>query len=191
MKQNDSAAGGWLFFIGIIVITIYFYNRLISRRNQITNAYGAIDVVLKQRFDLIPNLVKCVQGYTTHEEQVLTLITSLRKDAAQAVADAESAIVIDTKLSGALALLMTHIENYPELKSDRNFRRMQEALDEVELSLSAARRNYNQSVKDYNDALETFPSNQVARLFRMKRRSMFRVAPPEGRAPAVDVGFNG
>ena len=170
----------------IAVFLILIYNNLVAKKNQVANAFSTIDVLLKKRFDLIPNLIKMVKRYMQHEVDVLTQVTDMRTKALSGhMTDAEM-VEMDQKISGALGKIMVAVENYPDLKASENFISLQASLNEVEEQISAARRAYNASVKDYNNALEMFPSNIVAGLMRYQRKVFFEIDAREKQP--VDVG---
>ena len=147
--------------IGLLV-GISFYNGLIRKRNQVTNAFSAIDVMLKKRFDLLPNLVETVKQYMSYEESTLTKITSLRTRAESGqLSDAEK-IDLDKQIGSAVSGMMLTVENYPDLKANQNFMNLQTTWTESEEQIAAARRNYNASVTAYNDSVMTFPGSMFA-----------------------------
>ena len=170
----------------IVLLLILIYNSLVGKKNQVANAFSSIDVLLKKRFDLIPNLTKMVKRYMQHEADVLTRVTEMRsKSLSGRMTDAE-AVVMDQEVSSALGKIMVAVENYPDLKASENFINLQASLNEVEEQISAARRAYNASVKDYNNALEMFPSSIVARLMGYQQKVFFEISTQERRN--VDVG---
>jgi len=163
--------------IGLLLILIY--NNLIGKKNQVANAFASIDVLLKKRFDLIPNLIKVVKGYMEHEAAVLKRVTEIRTRAlAGQMTDKETADM-DREISGLLNKVMATVENYPDLKASENFLNLQASLNEVEEQISAARRAYNASVKDYNNAVEMFPGNMVAGLMGYQTKVFFQVNAKE------------
>jgi LemA protein len=170
----------------IVLLLILIYNSLVGKKNQVANAFSSIDVLLKKRFDLIPNLTKMVKRYMQHEADVLTRVTEMRsKSMSGRMTDAE-AVVMDQEVSSALGKIMVAVENYPDLKASENFINLQASLNEVEEQISAARRAYNASVKDYNNALEMFPSSIVARLMGYQQKVFFEISTQERQN--VDVG---
>ena len=170
--------------IGLFLILIY--NSLVSKKNQVANAFSSIDVLLKKRFDLIPNLIKMVKRYMQHEVNVLTQVTDMRTKAMSGQMSDSETVDMDQKVSSAIGKIMVAAENYPELKASENFINLQASLNEVEEQISAARRAYNASVKDYNNALEMFPSNIVAGLMRYQKKVFFEIDARESQP--VDVG---
>ncbi len=177
--------------IGIIVmllgIVIATYNGLVRLRNQVKNAWAQIDVQLKRRHDLIPNLVETVKGYMQHERGTLEAVTSARNLAQAAsgagVADRAKA---EGELSSALSRLLAVVENYPDLKANQNFLALQEELTSTENKISFSRQYYNDSVMRYNNQTQLFPSNMVASMTGFKASEFFEVKAAEEReAPKV------
>ncbi len=166
------------FIIGIIVllflITVSIYNRLIRLRNNREQAFADIDVQLKQRHDLIPQLVDTVKGYMGHERGVLTEITEARSNAMKATTINEK-IAAEGRLSTALDGLKVSVEAYPDLKASQNFMDLQNEIADIENKLAAARRFFNSATKELNVAIEVFPSNLIAILFNFKRETMFEL----------------
>jgi len=158
----------------LIIILIGMYNTLVRFRNQVKNAWSQIDVQLKRRHDLIPNLIETVKGYMTHERETLENITKYRSQAMEAdgvgnIAKAESA------LSGALGKLNIAFENYPDLKANQNFLALQEELSSTENKIAFSRQNYNDQVMTYNNKIEMFPSNIIAGMFGFKASEFFEI----------------
>jgi len=167
-----------LFFLGVIVIVILIvislYNKLVTLRNNREQAFADVDVQLKQRHDLIPQLVESVKGYMGHERGVLTEITEARSNAMKATTISEK-IAAENKLSTALDGLKVSVEAYPDLKASQNFMDLQNEISDVENKIAAARRFFNSSTKELNVATEMFPSNLIATLFNFKREAMFEL----------------
>ncbi|MGQ9621172.1 MAG: LemA family protein [Bacteroidales bacterium] len=162
-----------LIFI-LFLMAVSIYNRLIRFRNNREQAFADIDVQLRQRHDLIPQLVEAVKGYMAHERGVLTEITEARASAMKATGINEK-IEAETRLSAALQALRISVEAYPDLKASQNFMDLQNEISDVENKLAAARRFFNSATKELNVAVETFPSNLVAALFNFKREVMFEL----------------
>jgi len=162
-----------------VFIIVILYNSLVSKKNQANNAFATIDVLLKKRYDLIPNIVSCVQNYMKHEKSVLTEITALRSQAVSGELSADDKIRLDKKISSMVSGIMVAVENYPELKASQNFLQLQAALNEIEEQISAARRAYNSAVTDLNNAIEMFPTNIVASMMNYKQRALFETAQAE------------
>src|SRR5512140_149605 len=167
-----------LFFLAIIVLFILFavslYNRLVRLRNNREQAFADVDVQLKLRHDLIPQLVDSVKGYMGHERGVLTAITEARTNAMKATSINEK-IEAENKLSTALEGLKVSVEAYPDLKASQNFLDLQNEISDVENKIAAARRFFNSATKELNVATEMFPSNLIATLFNFKREPMFEL----------------
>ena len=179
--------------VGIIVVLLFllmgFYNGLVRLRNQVKNAWAQIDVQLKRRYDLIPNLVETVRGYMKHERETLEAVTKAR-NLAQQVSSAGAAArgKAEGELSAALSRLLAVAESYPDLKANQNFLALQEELTSTENKISFSRQYYNDSVLRYNNQTQVFPSNMVANMFRFKADEFFEVTVPEERA-APRVSF--
>ena len=146
----------------LLIIGIGMYNSLIGKKNQVSNAFSAIDVMLKKRFDLLPNLIETVKQYTKYEGDTLTKVVELRAQSNSAGLSAEQKLDIDRQLSSGVKNLMVTVENYPDLKANQNFLNLQTTWTESEEQIAAARRNYNASVTDYNDAIMMFPGSIFA-----------------------------
>jgi LemA protein len=168
----------FLIFIAIIVVIGFFlvsiYNSLIGLRNRVKNAWSQIDVQLKRRHDLIPNLIETVKGYMTHERQIMENITKYRSQAMDANTVGEKASA-EGLLSGALGQLRVQVENYPDLKANQNFLALQEELTSTENKISYARQAYNDQVLFFNNKIQMFPSNIIAGMFSFKEEEFFEV----------------
>jgi len=174
------------FFLVILALVVIFiiwmvslYNRLVRLRNNRENAFADIDVQLRQRHDLIPQLVEAVKGYMKHESTVLTEITNARANAMKATTIDEK-IQAEQLLSGALRGLQVAVEAYPDLKASQNFMQLQEEISDIENKLAASRRYFNSATKELNVATEVFPSNIVATMYGFKKEMMFDLGE-EGR----------
>ena len=159
----------------VVLIVIFTYNRLVKLRNNRENAFADIDVQLKQRHDLIPQLVDAVKGYMKHESQVLTDITDARSKAMSATG-LNDRIDAENHLSGALAGLRVAVEAYPDLKASKNFMNLQEEISDVENKLAASRRYFNSATKELNNAIQVFPAVLFAGMFGFKRQPMFEIS---------------
>jgi LemA protein len=171
---------------GGLALLAWTFNSVVAARNAVDKAFASVSVMLKKRFDLVPNLVDAVQRYTEHESEVLEEVTRLRAEAGTGELSAERARELDGKLDRALSRLLVTAESYPELKASDNFQQLQRALNEVEEQISAARRTYNAAVKHYDDALHMFPTNVLARLAGFRERPYFEI--PQGHDERPDVG---
>jgi len=176
--------------IVVLAILIGAYNGLIRRRNQIENAWSQIDVQLKRRHDLIPNLIETCKGYMTHERETLESITKARNLATQAsgggVADPAKA---ETSLTQALSNFYVVVENYPDLKASTNFMQIQEELTSTENKIGFSRQAYNDGVMQLNNKIEMFPSNIIAGMFNFVAATLFEVED-EAQREAVKVDFS-
>ncbi len=166
-----------IWIIPVIVVVIIFwliaiYNSLVRLRNTRQNAFADIDVQLKQRHDLVPQLVETVKGYATHERELLTKIT-LARTAAMGATTIDEKIKTETQLSAALQGLKVAVEAYPDLKANQNFLQLQEELSDIENKLAAARRYFNAATTEYNTGIETFPANMIAGSFGFRRETLF------------------
>ena len=165
-----------LIVVGIILLIVLWvvslYNRLVRLRNRRENAFADIDVQLRQRHDLVPQLVDTVKGYAGHERELLLKVTEART-AAMAATSIDGKIVAEQQLSTALAGLKVQVEAYPDLKANQNFLQLQEELSDIENKLAAARRFFNGATTEYNNSVESFPGNLIARNFGFKREIMF------------------
>ena len=165
------------YIIPLVIVVIVFwligiYNSLVRLRNTRQNAFADIDVQLKQRHDLIPQLVETVKGYATHERELLIRVTEART-AAMGATTIDEKIKTETQLSSALQGLKVSVEAYPDLKANQNFLQLQEELSDIENKLAAVRRYFNAATTEYNNGIETFPSNLIANNFGFKRETMF------------------
>ena len=166
-----------IFVVVVAVVAMYavqIYNSLVKLRNQVKNAWSQIDVQLKRRHDLIPNLIETVKGYMTHERDTLENITRARSSAvdASSVADKSKA---ESELSGALQRFNLVVENYPDLKANQNFLSLQEELTSTENKISFSRQAYNDQVLFYNNKIEMFPSNILAGMFNFIKEEFFEI----------------
>ena len=164
----------------ILIAVISIYNSLVKSRLKVKNAWSQIDVQLQRRFDLIPNLVETVKGYTKHEESVLTKVTDLRTSWAKASTVHEKAELAN-ELSNTLKTIMAVSENYPDLKANQNFSQLQEELQNTENKISFSRQFYNDVVTKYNTKLEVFPSNLIASIFKFTAEELFEVDNEEAK----------
>ena len=186
---------GWI-LLGIIALIIAFvvglYNRLVTLRNRVKNAFAQIDVQLTRRHDLIPNLVEAVKGYIKHERETLEAVIQARNTAIAGLKMAEANPsnakamqelgTAETALTGALSRLMVVAEAYPELKANQNMMQLTEELSSTENRVAFSRQGFNDSVMDYNNACEMFPSGVIARTFRFKPATMLEIEDVAKRA---------
>ena len=171
---------GWV-VLGIIVVLVIWaisiYNSLVAMRQRTNQAFADIDVQLKQRHDLIPNLVETVKGYAAHEREVLERVVELRNRCAAQASTGTANQADEQQLVAGLQRLFAIVENYPQLKADQHFLRLQEELVNTEDRIQAARRFYNGNVRDYRNKCEQFPSSIVAGMFNFKPADYFDVEP--------------
>jgi LemA protein len=165
----------------LVLIAVSLYNRLVRLRNNREQAFADVDVQLKQRHDLIPQLVDSVKGYMGHERGVLTDITEARSNAMKATTINEK-IDAENKLSTALEGLKVSVEAYPDLKASQNFMELQNEISDIENKIAAARRFFNSATKELNVAIELFPSNLIATLFNFKRETLFELGTQRAEA---------
>ncbi|RHJ94983.1 LemA family protein [Parabacteroides bouchesdurhonensis] len=162
--------------VAILVIVVLWvvslYNSLVKLRNNRENAFADIDVQLKQRYDLIPQLVETVKGYAAHEKETLERVINARNGAISAKTIDEK-IAADNMLTSALSGLKITLEAYPDLKANQNFLQLQEEIADLENKLSSVRRYFNSATKELNNAIQTFPSNIIANMFGFHRETMF------------------
>ena len=174
----------FLFFVIVIAVAAIYgvsiYNSLVRLRNQVKNAWSQIDVQLKRRHNLIPNLIETVKGYMTHERDTLENITKARSAAvdASSIGDKSKA---ESQLSGALGKFNLVVENYPDLKANQNFLSLQEELTSTENKISFARQSYNDQVLFYNNKIEMFPSNLLAGMYHFMKEEFFEIEVDEER----------
>ncbi len=172
----------------LVIAVISIYNRLVQLHMRAHEAMSDIDVQLKRRYDLIPNLIETVKGYMKHERTVLENVTQARANAAGATGNPLERNDAENALSGTLKTLFAVAENYPDLKANTNFLQLQQELADTENKIQAARRFYNGNIRDLNIAIETFPSNILANLFGFKEEKFFEVEAAEEKEP-VKVRF--
>jgi LemA protein len=165
-----------LIVVGIILLIVFWvigiYNKLVRLRNRRQNAFADIDVQLRQRHDLVPQLVETVKGYAGHEREVLQRVTEARSAAVNA-GSIDAKILAEQQLTSALQGLKIQVEAYPDLKANQNFLQLQEELSDIENKLAASRRFFNGATTEYNNAVEAFPGNLIAGNFGFKREIMF------------------
>ena len=167
--------------IGVVILFagIFIYNSLIAKKNQVKNVFGTIDVLLKKRYDLLPNLIATVKAYMQHERNLLNEITELRAKAVSGKMSDDEHVELDNKLSKMLGGIMVAVENYPDLKANENFMHLQRTMNELEEQISAARRAYNAAINTYNNAVEMFPTNLVASAMGYKQKKFFEISPEQ------------
>jgi LemA protein len=177
---------GILFILALVSVVIY--NGLISKKNSVENALSSVDVYLKKRADLIPDLVETVKQYAAHESKLLQELTEARVKLSSSSSIPPAAQ--DSMMGQIFGKVIAVAENYPDLKASQNFINLQLSLNEAEEQLAAARRSYNSSVKEFNDAIEMFPSSFVAARLGLKRKESFKVSEADSKKPDVKQLFN-
>ena len=175
--------------IGIVVVIggwlMMTYNGLVNLRNMMQEGWSGIDVQLKRRFDLIPNLVETVKGYATHEKDTLQNVTEARTAVTNAGSDTEARLQAENMLTGTLRTLFAVAESYPDLKANTNFLQLQEQLANIENDLQMARRYYNGTVRNLNNGIQKFPAVLIARSFGFKEATFFQVEEEAKQTPKV------
>ena len=172
----------WIFLVLVLIALaiIFMYNGLIRSKNRVGEAWSDIDVQLKRRYDLIPNLVNTVKGYAKHESEVFEKVTEARANAMKAQTSAEHSQA-EAQLGKMLLNVMAVAENYPELKASENFRALQEELSDTENKIQAARRFYNSQVLEFNNKIEVFPTNVLAGMFSFTKKEFFELGDAKER----------
>jgi LemA protein len=168
----------------LLLVIVAMYNRLVRLRNRSENAWAQVDVQLRRRYDLIPNLVEAVKGYASHERETFEAVTNARAAAQQAQGVAQQAQA-ENVLTAALGRLFAVAEAYPQLRATENFQQLQAQLADVEQNIAVARQVYNDTVLTYDNALETVPTNVVAGIFNFRERAYFETEGVTRDAPAV------
>ena len=169
----------------LVLLVIGLYNGLVRSRNQVENAWSQIDVQLKRRIDLVPNLVETVKGYAAHEQSTLEAVVNARNAAMAAPATPTGQAAADNQLTGALRQLFALSERYPDLKANQNFLALQEELTATEGRVAYARQFYNDSVLTYNNKLQAFPSVLIANMFNFTKRDYFEADEASRQVPKV------
>lgn len=172
----------------VAVAVVSLYNKLVRLRNTVRSSWSDIDVQLKKRYDLVPNLVETVKGYATHEQSLFTKVTDARARAIEASGPGETAKA-ENVLRDSLKSLFAVAEAYPDLKANQDFLQLQIQLKEIEDSIESARRYYNAVVRDFNTAIEQFPSNLIASRFGFEKNDFFELSSPEVERKPIKVGF--
>lgn len=176
--------------IASTIFLIVIYNTIVRRKNEIDNAFGSIDVMLKKRHDLIPNLVNAVKVYMAHEKNTLNEIVALRNNASENNLPIEEKVKLENALTKSLGNIMVKVEAYPDLKASENFLQLQQALNEAEDQISASRRFYNSAVTQYNNSIQVFPNNIIAPIFNFDKRAVYESLESERLGPDISVQFS-
>jgi LemA protein len=172
--------------ITLLIALIWMYNSLIQKRNAIDNAYFSMDVMLKKRYDLIPQLVETVKGYMHHERDMLVQLTKLRQQAYSDNLDTNTKVEIDNKINASLQKLFVSFENYPQLKSSDNFLHLQRSINETEEQLAASRRFYNAAINDYHNAIEMFPTSIMGSWMGLRHKTFFSIGEEQKQVPSIN-----
>jgi LemA protein len=183
--------GGWIIIAIIVLLALYLiftYNALVRMRNSVENAWRQIDVQLKRRHDLIPNLVEAVKGYMQFERDTLTQVVEARNRAVAAPSQ-EARLQAENQLTAGLGRLLAIMENYPQLKADQNVLQLQEQLTTTENQISFSRQAYNDAVLEFNNRIETFPGNLIAGQFGFHPADYFKAPPEEQAVPKIDLSL--
>jgi LemA protein len=189
MDSSTITALAFFFFLaGVLIYAVILYNGLVRLRNENDRAWANIDVLLKQRHDEIPNLVETVKGYMQHEQQTLLAVTQARADSINASSVAQKAVA-DLKIASALHSLFAVAENYPQLKANQNFLKLQTRISELEERIADRREFFNDDVNTYNTRIGQIPDVFVASFMNLKRREMFKVSEQD--RSQVEVSFQG
>ena len=179
-----------LIVVGLVVVwAVYAFNRFVSLRNRAEEAWADIEVQLKRRYDLIPNLVNTVKGYATHESSAFENVTRARSAAMGASGPTPTHAEAENMLTGALKSIFALAEAYPDLKANQNFLALQNELSDTENKIQAARRFYNSNVRDLNTGLESFPGNIIAGMFRFSQKEFFDLADKDAAQNPVELKF--
>ncbi len=179
-----------LIILGVLVVwAIYIFNRFVSLRNRAEEAWADIEVQLKRRYDLIPNLVNSVKGYATHESSAFENVTKARSMAMGASGPTPAHAQAENMLTGALKSIFAIAEAYPDLKANTNFLELQRELSDTENKIQAARRFYNTTVMALNTAIESFPGNFAAQIFGVSKKEFFDLADNDAAQNPVEVSF--
>jgi len=168
----------------IALVLVYMYNKLVRLRNRTQNAWAQVDVQLRRRYDLIPNLVESVKGYAAHERATFDEVTRARTAAQEAKTVPEQAQA-ENALTAAIGRLFAVAEAYPELRATENFQQLQQQLTDVEQKIAVSRQVFNDTVLTYNNAIQTVPTNVVAGMFNFEPRTFFEIEDPAREAPRV------
>jgi len=171
----------------VLLVFIWIYNSLIAKKNQVANVFSTVDVMLKKRYDLIPQLVETVKGYVRHERETLETITQLRAKAIGGNLSVDERIQLGDAITKLLPAIFAVAENYPDLKASTNFLNLQRNMTELEEQISAARRAFNAAVNDYNNAVEMFPTNIAASMMGYKRKNYFEIPEIQKQVPDAKV----
>ena len=186
MSDPAWIVGGGVLFL-LVLLPVISFNRFVRQRNLIRDSWSNIDTELRRRYDLIPNIVETVKGYAAHERDLLERVTSARAAAVAAQGPPADQARAEQGLVGTLRQLLAVVEGYPDLKASASFLALQEELAITEDRIQAARRFFNNNVRDYNIRIESFPSSIIASLFSFRREDFYEVDEAVRRAPSVGL----
>jgi LemA protein len=172
--------------IFLLVIVIWMYNSLIQKKNAIDNSFASMDVMLRKRYDLIPQLVDTVKGYMQHEKETLIRLTEMRRQVIGGNIDTNRKVELDNEINAALGQIFVSFENYPQLKANENFLHLQRSINETEEQLAASRRFYNAAVNDYHNAIEMFPTSIMASWMSLKHKAFFSMEEKHRQVPSIN-----
>ncbi len=171
-----------------ILIIAFLYNSLIGKKNKVEQAFSSIDIQLKKRRDLIPNLVSTVKTFMEHEANLLTKLTQLRSQALEG--DSKERAQVENEIGSLMGKITVAVENYPDLKSSEQFSLLQKSLNEVEEQIAASRRFHTSAITDYNNGIEMFPTNFIAKMLKYAKKEVFEISEPERSNIDVKELFN-
>jgi len=183
---------GYIILGVLILLALYVissYNYIVRKKNATDNAFGSIDAMLKKRYDLIPNLVETVKQYMLHESSILTEVTKLRSQLSDNLTN-DDKIELHNEISKKISTVLMTVENYPNLKANQNFIQLQETWNETEEQISAARRYYNTAITEYNNSIQTFPSNIISNIFKYSTKKVFEIDETERKNISAKDLFN-
>ena len=175
-----------LLILWLVSCIVNTYNKLITKRNKVNNAFASIDVVLHKRHDLIPTLVNVIKGYVKHEKEVLENITEIRTQIMNKSLTIEDKVILENDLSKNLNNILLISENYPKLKSSANFLELQKQLSSIENELAAARRTFNSAVTSYNNTIQVIPTNLLAGIMHFRKMTLLQIKEDTRTNPNVD-----
>ena len=176
----------WIIIGAVVLFLIYCFNRIIQLENRIDNSWAQIDVQLKRRSDLVPNLIETVKGYAKHEKSIMTEVTKARENMLKANTPADK-VKAGNMLEGALKSIFALAENYPQLRANENFKLLQEELSGIESKIAFSRQHYNDTINEYNNTIESFPSMIVARTMgRKQEKQMLQITEAERKNVKVE-----
>ena len=170
----------------LLLVFIWMYNSLIQKKNAIDNAFFSMDVMLRKRYDLIPQLVDTVKGYMQHERETLIELTEMRQRLVTGKLTTNERVELDNKINDTLQTVFISFENYPQLKASDNFLHLQRSINETEEQLASSRRFYNAAVNDYHNAIEMFPTSLIASWMGLKHKTFFSIAEEHKQIPVIN-----